>query len=120
MSSQFNPIDYAQQLQAAGVPAAQADVHARTLADALANCAATKADLHALEDRLIARMDAFEAKITARMDAFEAKITARMDAFEARVNLELERMRGEIRLLKWMVGINTAMLIALIVKTYFP
>jgi hypothetical protein len=149
MNSQFNAIDYAQQLEAAGVPQSQAEVHAKTLSLAFSTCAASRSDLKALDDklatrldlfeeRITGRMDAFEAKITARMDAFEAKITARMDAYEARitaridafessVKLELAGMHTEIvamnqtlKFHKWMFGINYTMLIALIVKAYFP
>ncbi|MES2756312.1 MAG: hypothetical protein V4693_02970 [Pseudomonadota bacterium] len=138
MDSQFNAIDYAQQLEAAGVPTAQAEVHAKTLSLALTSCAASRADLRALDERLSARMDlfeqritsrvdklearmdAFEANISARMDAFEAHISARMDAFEAKVELRLEKMEGRNRLMQWMAATNTAMLIAMIVKVYFP
>lgn len=149
MNSQFNAIDYAQQLEAAGVPQSQAEVHAKTLALAFSTCSASRSDLKALDDklatrldlfeeRMTTRMDAFEAKITTRMDAFETKMTARMDAFEAKmtarmqafesaVKLELAGMQTEIAEMKqtlnfhnWMFGINSALLIALLVKTYFP
>jgi hypothetical protein len=131
MNSQFTAIDYAQQLEAAGVPQAQAEVHAKMLSLALTNCAASRADLTALDERLSARMDLFEQRITARidkleahmsarMDAFEAKMSARMDAFEARVGLRLEKIEGRNRVLQWMAATNTAMLIAMIVKVYFP
>jgi hypothetical protein len=153
MNSQFNAIDYAQQLEAAGVPQAQAEVHAKLLSQALTNCAATRADLAALDERLstrltafevrinarmdafeasviarmdafeasvIARMDAFEASAIARMDAFEARAIARMDAFEARVDLQLAKMRAELQFEKWMIGVNAALTIAVLVKLYFP
>lgn len=109
MDSQFNAIDYAQQLEAAGVPSAQAEVHAKTLSLALTNCAASRADLNALDERLSSRMDLFEQRITARMDKFEAKIELRLEKIESRVTL----MQG-------MAATNTAMLIAMIVKVYFP
>ncbi len=120
MNSQFNAIDYAQQLEAAGVPTAQAEVHAKMLSLAVTSCAASRADLKALDERLSTRMDMFEQRITARLDAFEARILARMDAFEARVELRLTKMEGRNRVLQWMAATNTAMLIAMIVKVYFP
>jgi predicted component of type VI protein secretion system len=74
-----------------------------------------------------ARMDAFETMVTARlnlfearMNAFETQVTARIDALEARIDLALEQMRGEQKQLRWMCATNTAMLIAVIVKIYFP
>jgi hypothetical protein len=54
------------------------------------------------------------------MTALEERITARMDAFEARIDLKLGRMSGELKVLRWMCATNTAMLIAVIVKIYFP
>jgi hypothetical protein len=138
MNGHFTTIDYAQQLEAAGVPSAQAEVHARMLSLALTSCAASRVDLDMLDqrlsnrmdlfeqritariDQLEARMDAFEANMTARMDAFEAKISARIDAFEAKMELRMEKMEGRNRLLQWMAATNTAMLIAMIVKVYFP
>ena len=120
MNSQFNAIDYAQQLEAAGVPQAQAEVHAKLLSQALTNCAATRADLAALDERLSTRLTAFEERINARMDAFEAGVIARLDAFEARVDLQLAKMRAELQFEKWMIGVNAALTIAVLVKLYFP
>jgi hypothetical protein len=127
MNSQFNAIDYSHQLQAVGVSQQQAEMHAKLLSQALANCAASRADLNSLGETLTARMTAFEdrmtvfeERITARMDAFEAKIISRIDAFEARITLELAGIRGEQKLLRWMCATNTALLIAVIVKIYFP
>jgi deoxyadenosine/deoxycytidine kinase len=142
MDSQFNAIDYSHQLQAVGVSQEQAEIHAKLLSQALTNCAASLADLNSLgerlnarmsafearidarmsafEERITARMDAFEERIEARMGAFEERITARMDAFEARIDLKLERMDGEQKVLRWMCATNTALMIAVIVKIYFP
>ena len=120
MNSQFNAIDYAQQLEAPGVPLAQAEVHARTLSLALTNCAASRADLHALDERITTRMDLFEQRITAKMDKLVAEMSARMDNFEARMVLRFEKMEGGSKLTQWMAATNSAMLIALIVKVFFP
>ncbi|WP_426175183.1 hypothetical protein [Massilia sp. TWR1-2-2] len=131
MDNQFNAINYSHQLQAVGVSQTQAETHAKLLSEALANCAASRADLNSLGEQLTTRMEAFETRMTGRMDAFEAKMTGRMDAFEARINaridalearmdLEIARVRGELKLLRWMCATNTAMLIAVIVKIYFP
>jgi hypothetical protein len=127
MNSQFNAIDYSHQLQTVGVSQQQAEMHAKLLSQALTNCAASRADLNSLGETLTGRVAAFEERITARldlfetrMDAFETKITARIDALEARIDLALEQMRGEQKLLRWMCATNTAMLIAVIAKIYFP
>ena len=119
MTSEFNAIDYAQQLAAVGVPQAQAEVHAKALALGLATCAATKADLVALEEKLTRRMDLFEARIVARMDAFEARIKARIDAFEAKINLQLAEIRAEAKYGRRVIHLVLALQIALIAKAFF-
>jgi hypothetical protein len=109
MDSQFNAIDYSHQLQAVGVSQTQAETHAKLLSEALANCSASRADLNSLGE-----------KLSTRMEAFETKFNARIDVLEARMDLEIARVRGELKLLRWMFATNTAMLIAIIVKIYFP
>lgn len=92
MNSQFNAIDYSRQLAAAGVPQAQADVHAKVLSQALAECAATKADLAALDGKLTARIDVFEARVIARIEQFEAKVERELSG----MRVEISEMRVEI------------------------
>jgi ribosomal protein L16 Arg81 hydroxylase len=123
MNSQFNAIDYSQQLAAAGVPQAQAEVHAKTLLQALSTCAATEADLAAVEQKLTARMDILEA----RMGMFEARVMARIEAFEAKVERQLAEMRGELTLMRTerkydrrLINLVLALQVALIVKAFFP
>lgn len=80
MNSQFNAIDYAQQLEVAGVPQVQAEVHAKTLSHALSTFVASKADLAALDEKLSIRPDAFETRILARIEAFGAKVQRELAA----------------------------------------
>ncbi len=101
-------------------------MHAKLLSQALTNCAASRADLN-LGETLTARMSAFEERVTARLNTFEARMdasatrmTARVDALEAHMVMELTEVRGEQKLLRWMCATNTAMLIAVFVKVYFP
>jgi hypothetical protein len=134
MNSQFNAIDYSQQLQAAGVSQAQAEVHARTMSHALRGCTASRADLEALDAKLSARIDAFEERIMLkidtfeiRMEAFETRIGAKVAACEANVKLELAKireamaeMRGDLKFNRWMSGITLAMVFAMFAKLFMP
>jgi hypothetical protein len=108
MNRQFNAIDYAHELVSAGVPQAQAEVHAKALTLGLSTCAATKGDLAALDQKLSTRMDLFEAKIDARLSAFEAKFTARLDAIEA-------DMKYDRRVIHFVLGLQ----VALVAKAFF-
>jgi hypothetical protein len=137
MNSQFNAIDYAQQLEAAGVPQVQAEVHAKTLSHALSNFVASKADLAALSEKITARMDIFEARIVTRIGAFEAKVerelaTMRVELADMRVELadmrvqladmrtDISVLRGEMTYHRRMINLVLAIQVALLVKLFFP
>ena len=62
MAIQFDPIDYMQQLEAAGVSKAEAEVHAKTLAHLVDNCLAVPGDLTRLEHDIRRDIKAFEEK----------------------------------------------------------
>jgi hypothetical protein len=126
MNSQFNAIDYSQQLQAAGMPQVLAKVQASTLANALATCAVSRAELAAFE--------AFEEKLTTRMDMFETRVIARIEKFEASIKLELAGIRieladmrghinslcNEIKYSRRTLNVLIALLVGLAIKSFFP
>lgn len=130
MNSQFNAIDYAQQLEAAGVPQVQAEVHAKTLSHALSTFLASKADLAALDEKLTVRLDIFEARIIARIEAFEARVerelaAMRVELADMRVQLanmgaDISVLRGEMRYHRRTTNVALALQVALLVKMFFP
>lgn len=94
MNVQFNAIDYAQQLEAVGVPLAQAEVHAKMLSLALTSNTASRADLHALDEKLVTRMTTLKQRITTSMDLFEQRITTRVDKFQAEVSARMNKFEA--------------------------
>ena len=135
MNGQFNAIDYAQQLEAAGVPRAQAEVHAKMLTLALVSCAASRADLAALGEKLNCRIDAVQQELTSRIDAVKQELTSRIDSvkqeltsrmdsleqkFDSRFDALEQEIRNAKKLFFWMFATNTSMFIAVLVKLYFP
>lgn len=123
MNSQFNAIDYSQQLQAVGVSRAQAEMHAKLLSEALSNCPATRGDLAELKTELTARMDIFVTRIVGRIEEFEATVKlelAKMRVEIADMRSEMAIMRSEIKYNRRMMSFLIALQIALIVKMFFP
>lgn len=134
MNSQFNAIDHAQQLQAVGVSRAQAEMHAKLLSEALANCAATRADLAELRTELTARIEIFETRIVGRMEEFGANVKLelakmRVEIADMRSEMRSElaamrsglaTMRSEIKYNRRMINLVLALQVALIVKMFFP
>jgi len=72
--SKFNPLIYSNNLQDAGLPEEQANVHAMALADVLDHQVATKSDLEAFE----ARMDLRFLRAEENMALTEANFFAEM------------------------------------------
>jgi len=132
----FDTLDYAKKLETAGVPAAQAELQATALGDALAKAAVAPGDLAGLEGRLTARIESvdariesLEAKMSARIDSLEAKMSARIDSLDARIDavkneLRLElggqiaRLAGTIDSMKWMLGFLAAMNIGILIRLF--
>jgi hypothetical protein len=114
MTGQFDAIDYSQQLQAVGVSQTQAETHARLLSQALANCAATRAELAELKGELDARMGIFEV----RMKEFKAGV--KLELAEMRIEIANMRseMRSEIKYNRRMIYLVLALQVALIVKMF--
>jgi len=132
----FDTLDYAKKLETAGVPAAQAELQATALGDALAKAAVAPGDLAGLEGRLTARIESvdariesLEAKMSARFDSLEAKMSARIDSLDAKIDavkheLRLElggqiaRLAGTIDSMKWMFGFLAAMNIGILIRLF--
>lgn len=102
-------------------------MHAKLLSEALANCAATRADLAELRTELTARMEIFEIRMVGRMEEFEA--TVKLELAKMRVEIadmrsdmrsELATMRSEIKYNRRMINLVLALQVALIVKMFFP
>jgi len=132
----FDTLDYAKKLETAGVPAAQAELQATALGDALAKAAVAPGDLAGLEGRLTARIESvdariesLEAKMSARIESLEAKMSARIDSLDAKIDavkneLRLElggqiaRLAGTIDSMKWMFGFLVAMNIGILIRLF--
>jgi len=97
-ASKFNSLIYANKLEAAGVPEAQAQVHALALAEVLDTQMVTKADLEAVNVGLNGRIDTVVVTLNARIDTVEANLTARIAASEARMEENLAQLEARIEL----------------------
>lgn len=120
MNSRFNAIDYAQQLEAAGVPQTQAEVHAKMMSLALTNCAASKSDLAALNAQLTARMDTIETHLIAEIAALGESVVrqlAIMRDFRA-MREDISAIRADLRYIGWGLHLMVAMQIVMLVKLY--
>lgn len=79
----FNPLEYAHQLEAVGVPSAQAEIQAKTLAQYLEGSSATKNELFYRMSELDQRSrDEFKQA----MATLNADMSARIDQVERRLN----------------------------------
>jgi ABC-type phosphate transport system auxiliary subunit len=136
--SQFDPLDHAQQLETAGVPKAQAAVHARTLAHVISDCVAVPADLMAMkrelvhqisetETRLRAELAQTELRLKGQISKAESALRAQIQAVEGRLNSRLSALAEEIAALKtemkfhrWANGLTIALIAGIYLQLLFP
>jgi len=100
MPIQFDTLEFARTLQAAGIPQDQAEAHAQALGTALSGAVVVPSELVLVKADLLARMELLKLELEARMDAmqqaFEARMDAMQQAFEARMDT-LESSFGKLR-----------------------
>ncbi len=84
----FDILEYAQQLEAAGMPRAQAEVVAKGLSAMFVH----NVDALVTKDYLDTRFSEFETRIEARMDRRFAEVDLRFERLEAGVNTRMSRI----------------------------
>ena len=107
----FDPLEYTHDLEAVGVPREQAEVHARAMTDRF---------IHNFEalvttDYLDSRLSESEARVDKRFTESDARVEKRfvesdgkMDAGFSRIDLELAGIKGQFKLVYWMLAVIIA------------
>jgi hypothetical protein len=148
MNIQYNALEYAHQLEASGVPQAQAEVHANMLGRVLSDCVAAAADLQSLrgdlthqivetetrlcaeirevaaeiaktEARLRAEIGETQARLRGEIAEASAKLREEIHGVEARLGERIAKVEITIGYIKWMNAVTLALLVGLIVKSTF-
>ena len=124
----FDPLEYAHQLEASGVPRAQAEVHARAMTamflhnfDALVTKDYLDVRLAETEARLEARIDKRIDERFKELDKRFAEIDQRFAEVDRRLaglDLRLERMEGRFTLLYWMQGLTIACVVIPVIHSF--
>ena len=92
MPIQFDTLEYAKTLQAAGIPQDQAEAHAQALTTALSGAVVVPSEMVLLKADLLARMDLLKQELEARMDAMKQSLEARMDAMGQALGARMDAM----------------------------
>jgi hypothetical protein len=111
MTDEFNAIDYANELESAGVPKNQAQVHARALTKLLGG-AVFRRELDALRAEMHAGFKALEARIEALELVLRAEITS--------VRADVRIVASELKVHRWLLGISVALQLGVILILVFP
>ena len=135
----FDPLEYTHQLEASGVPRAQAEVHARAMTamflhnfDALVTKDYLDVRLSEFETRLETRLDKridqrfaeLEERLAARFAEIDQRFTeidqrfANTDQRFVGIDLRLERMEGRFTLLFWMQGLTIACVVLPVIRSF--
>jgi CHASE3 domain sensor protein len=85
----FDTLDLVDKLKTAGIPQAQAEAVVRVIAEA--------------QDGLVTKHDLTEVK----------------NEIKAEINVRFERIDGELKLNRWMLGVLLAGVISLVLKAFF-
>ena len=119
----FDTLEFTEQLKAAGVPEEQAKGHAKALTVVMRQTEThidERIEKHGKQseerlDGVATKQDIETTKLELRRDIKE--LEARMDA---KLEKELAPVRTELAVVKWMLGVQMAGVLALILKSFFP
>lgn len=124
MNTTFDTLSYTRRLEAAGVPAEQADAHAHALSEALRTQLATKADVQLAKMELNDKIDLVRTELNDKIELVRLELNGRMDRMEAKQAAEFAELRSLIRdqthqvrteIMRWVFGLwigQTAVLFA--------
>ena len=111
----YDSLEYANQLESAGMPRAQAEIVAKGLTtmfihnfDALVTKDYLETRFSEFETRINAKTDKRFAESDARMEKRFAESDAKMDAGFSRLDLELAGIKGQFKLVYWMLAVIIA------------
>jgi len=79
---------------------------------------ALKHDVNERFAKTDAKLDKLEAKMDAKLDKLEAKMDTKLDKLEAKTDTRLAEVRGELILLRWMIGAVFAGIVTLLIRTF--
>jgi uncharacterized protein involved in exopolysaccharide biosynthesis len=97
MTDHFNAIDYAHQLETAGVPVAQAEVHANALAQVLDSCLAAATDTRSVKSELSYKISELEVTLRAEIREVGTTLRAEINELEARLRAEINEVEAKLR-----------------------
>ena len=110
----FDTLKASDTLKAAGVEARQAEAIVHTMAGAFEDTVATNADL--IEVKAELRQEIASTKAELRQEIASTKAELRQDIASTRADIAV--VKGDIRLLKWMIGVVLACVVFPILKSF--
>jgi hypothetical protein len=116
MSNQYNALEYAQQLEAAGVPQEQARVQANALGEVVNNCVVLPGDLREVESKLSHAVTDVETRLRCEIQQAKTELASRIEIVESRLLAEIDK---QFRFQKWSNGVLAALLIGIYVQLLF-
>ncbi len=129
----FDTLRFANRLKTAGVPPAHAEAEAEALAEVLETNLQELAESEARNSKALARLEANMEKGFAQVDQRLEKHFEQVDQRFAQVDQRLEKhfehsagmkaemlkMKGEMMLHRWMLGVIVTGIVALVAKAFF-
>ncbi len=115
----FDTLEFTEQLRVAGVPEEQAKGHAKALVTVMKQ---TESQMDEWADKRDKQSEERLGGLATRQNLEMAKAELKRDIkdLELRMEKELAPIRTELAIVKWMLGIQMAGVMALILRSFFP
>jgi len=96
MNTTFDTLSYTRRLEAAGVPAEQADAHALALSEALRTQLATKADVQLAKTELNDKIELARTELIDRIELVRLELSDKIELVRTELNDKIDRVHLEL------------------------
>jgi DNA anti-recombination protein RmuC len=112
----IDTLEFAKELEAAGLDRKQAEAHAAALRKAIEKEIASKQDVEGAANRVEQKLGARIHELEARFDKLIHELEVRFDKRIHDLEVKFEQLQARVQVLTWMVGFNLAATMAILWK----
>jgi hypothetical protein len=118
----FDTLQYVKRLRQAGIPEDRAEAQTAALAEALASGIqnlATKQDIQEVRHEIRQELTQLRQETKHEIEQLRQEMKTDIQALDAKFTEREARVRGELLLIRWMLGATFAGVVSLIIRLFF-
>lgn len=114
MTSEFDPLHYTRQLEAAGVARNHAEVRASDMEERLTR------RIETVRSEILGKLDLTRISLDAKIETMRLELDTKAQKLQVILEARLDRLEADIKPMKWVLGMQTGLMVAILMKLFIP